>query len=338
MSAIIATPIIDEGMPRFIDDDAVPKDATRWLFFPGDVLQPRRKRELREMTGFGIRTPDGADFPLYSGGGEEINSVCLLRTKGVLPRAMFTPLEMAAVWTPQDLIPEGTQTFRGFATPNARWAEVLPGIKTYPGEAIAAILTAARNDQGNSKGAVELEALRQVTWDELTREGLQYLFFPTWPKLPPTLRELEALIQTGRNATSFRDLQLIGDEMLSACDQFRLWAMERIKCEETLVAVGTTEDGWTYRLSDVGEQLMRQLEITPQSQALLTATQLQAQLNQSIGEFVQKQAGKQDVPVTDILEKLQANQVLIADTLNALFERLTTPTGQTETPKVPKKN
>jgi hypothetical protein len=340
-TAVLAMPIVDEQMPQFIDSDAVPLDAVRWLFFPGDALAPRRKRELKDLTGFGVHARGGEPFRLYSNGGDEINSPCLLRTKGVLPRALITPLEVAAVWTPPDLIPEGMPTFRGVSTPGAKWTDTLPGIKTFPGQVIGAILTAARNDQGNSKGVVEIESLRTVTWEDVTAERLQYLFFPTWPQLPPTLRELAESVEAGRRKTGQRDLQLIGDEMLSACEQFRLWATDRIKFEETLVAVGTTKDGWTHRLSDVGEQLMAQLEITAQSKALLEATQLQGQLNKSISDMIATQASKSDVPVVDVLQKLQENQNLLADALTSLVDRLTTPSAPTATAepsKVPNKN
>jgi hypothetical protein len=331
-------PVVDEQMPRFIDDDAVPKDAVRWLFFPGDALGPRRKREMKDLTGFGIQSSNGDAFRLYSNGGEEINTPCLLRTKGVLPRALLTPLETAAVWTPPDLIPEGTPTFRGTFTEGAKWTNVLPGVKTFPGESIGAVLTAARNDQGNSKGVVEIEALRTVTWDQVVAERLQSLFFPLWPQLPPTLRELSESIEAGKRNTGERDLREIGDEMLSACDQFRLWAMERIKFEETLVQVGTTKDGWTYRLSDVAEQLMAQLEITPQSKQLLETAQLQNQFSKSVGDLIKAQADKKDIPVTDILQKLSENQAQLATALETLVDRLAAPAlpAPADAPKTPK--
>lgn len=345
--AVLAMPIVDEQMPQFIDSDAVPLDATRWLFFPGDVLSPRRKRELKDMTGFGIYRPDGSPFGLYSNGGEEINSPCLVRTKGVLSRALLTPLDVAAVWTPPDLIPEGMSTFRGVLSDGGpgvhrtQWQVPLPGIKTFPGEVINVILTTAQNDQGNSKGVVEIQELRTVKWDEASAEGLQSLFFPTWPSLPPTLNGLIASIEGGRKKTGARDLRAMGDEMLSSCEQFRLWASERIKLEETLIAVGTTKDGWTYRFSDVADQLMVQLEITPQSRQLQEQNKLQAQFGQQVAEIVKQR----DIPVTDTLMSLiNAQRDVFADAFAAAIEKVldkvtgpSAPTTPAEPPKAPNK-
>jgi len=320
-------------MPVFIDTEGVSKEAVRWLFFPGDSIGPRRKRELREMVALGVQI-NGAPFPVYSLGGTEVNTACLLRTRGVLPRAMLSPLEISSVRMPEDLIPNGAETFRGVLTADAKWTATLPGLKTYPGEAVRSILTSAQNDQGVSQGIVEIAALRGFSWQEVEAMGIQKRFFPSWPKLPPTLRELEEMIRDGVMLADSRVIDQAGEEMLSACEQFRLWGMERIKFEETLLAVGTTKDGWTHRLSDVAEHLMLQLEVTPQSKALLQATQLQGQLNKSIGDMIATQAGRQDVPVVDVLQKLQDNQNLLADALTSLVDRLTTP----DTPKAPKKS
>src|SRR5262245_41348756 len=331
-TGLVAAPIIDTSMPVFIDTEGVSKEAIRWLWFAGDSIAPRRKRELREMVAVGVQV-NGNPFPVYSLGGMEVNTACLLRTRGVLPRAMLSPLEISSVWMPQDLIPDGAETFRGVVTPDAKWTSTLPGLKTYPGEAIRSVLTSSQNDQGVSQGITEISSLRGLPWQEVEAMGIQKHFFPSWPKLPPTLRELEELIGNGGILANTSTFDQIAEEMLSACEQFRLWANERIKLEETLLAVGTTKDGWTYRLSDVVEQLMAQLEITPQSKALLQATQLQGQLNQSIGDMIAAQAGKQDVPVIDVLQKLQDNQNLLADALTSLVDRLTAPEKAPKTSK-----
>jgi hypothetical protein len=334
-TAVLATPIIDESMPVFTDDEAVSKSATRYLFFPGDVIAPRRKRELREMTGFGVKFDANANkvFPLYSAGGEEINSPCLLRTKGVLPRCMFTPLEIAAVWLPPELIPAGAETFEGFPQAGARWHETLPGVKAFPGEQIRSILTWANNDQGQSKGVVEIAALRDWSWTDVVGRGVQRFFFPEYPKLPVTLRGVEEAILTAHSQTKDgSDFRSIAEEMLSACEQFRLWAMDRIKFEQTLVATGTMKEGWTYRFSDVAEQLMAQLEITKPDEQLLKATQLQTQLNQTVGNLIEKQATERNVEVVDVLKQLQENQLMLAQMFGQIMDKLTTPAQPAPSP------
>lgn len=331
-TAVLAVPKVDETMPVFTDDDAVNKSATRYLFFPGDVIAPRRKRELKEMTGFDVEF-NGAKFPLYSVGGEEISSPCLRHTKGVLPRCLIAPLNVAAVWTPPDLIPDGAETFRGFPQPGAKWSEVLPGVKAFPAEQIRSILTWANNDQGQGKGVVEITALRGWAWTDVVAQGVQRFFFPDYPALPATLSGIEALIEAAHGRTKEgSDFRSIAEEMISACEQFRLWAMDRIKFEQTLVATGTTKDGWTYRFSDVAEQLMAQLEITKPDEQLLKATQLQTQLNQAVGTLIEKQAGERHVEVVDVLKQLQDNQVMLAQMFGQIMDKLTQP-APTEAPK-----
>jgi hypothetical protein len=338
-TAVVAVPKVDETMPVFVDDEAISKSSTRYLFFPGDVIAPRRKRELREMTGFDVEF-NGVKFPLYSVGGEEVNSPCLIRTKGVLPRCLITPLEVAAVWTPPELIPEGAETFKGFPQPGAKWHDVLPGVKSFPGEQIRSILTWAMNDQGTSKGIVEITALRGWTWQDVVSQSVQRFFFPDYPVLPERLSGIEALIEAAHARTKEgSDFRSIAEEMLSACDQFRLWAMDRIKFEQTLVATGTTKDGWTYRFSDVAEQLMAQLEITKPDEQLLKATQLQTQLNQTVGTLIEQQATERNVEVVDVLKQLQDNQVMLAQMFGQIMDKLTAPAqpapapAPTETPK-----
>jgi hypothetical protein len=336
MQGVVAAPIIDTTLPVYVDSEGVSKEAVRWLWYPGDALSPRRKRELKDAYALGVQF-NGKPFPIYSNGGIEVNTPCLLRTKGVLPRGMFAPMEVGAIWMPAELLPDGSETFKGVFTEGAIWTPMLPGLKAFPGEAIRSVMTVAQNDQGVSQGVVEITALQSKSWQEVEALGAQYHFFPAWPKIPATLRELEDLIRAGVVRASTSTFEQIGEEMLSSCDQFRQWAMERIKWEETLVAVGTTKEGWTYRLSPEAEQLMAQLEITPQSKALLEAAQLQGQLNKSIDNLVKTQADKQDVPVVDILQKLQENQTQLTEALSAVVERLTSPAPTADTPKPPSK-
>lgn len=322
-TAVLAVPKVDESMPVFADDEVVSKSATRYLFFPGDVIAPRRKRELREMIGFGVEF-DGKAMLLYSVGGEEVNSPCLLRTKGVLPCCLISPLEIAAVWTPPDLIPDGAETFKGFATPGAKWSEVLPGVKAFPGEQIRSILTWANSDQGQGKGIVEITALRGWAWQDVTDQNVQRFFFPDYPALPETLRGIEALVEAAHGRTKEgSDFRSIAEEMIAACDQFRIWARERIAFEQTLVATGTTKDGWTYRFSDVAEQLMAQLEITKPDEQLLKATQLQTELNKTVGALIGQQASERNVEVVDVLKQLQENQVMLAQMFGQIMDKLT---------------
>lgn len=331
MGAVLATPIIDESMPQFTDDVGVRLEATRYLWFPGDVLGSRRKQEMRHLHAIAIRL-DGQPFPVMMNGGDEVGNPCVLRTKGVIPRAFFTPVENAAVFLPVDLMPAGARTVRPVVDDSflrshsqhvVQWREALPGMRVYPGEAMPAILTALRNDQGLSRGVVEISHLQDVEYPDIEKSGFQSFFFPSFPQLPPTLSGLEAMIRKAIDGTSETMLREMGEEMLLGCEQFRIWALDRIGEEENLVRTGTTDGGYTYRFSEVAESLMTQLEYTRQDRSVAEMARLQAQLGQQIGTALTARAEEGKIPVDDVLSKLQENQNLLTEAIGKIVDKLT---------------
>jgi hypothetical protein len=297
-------------MPQFYENEGVGKDVTRWLWFAGDILAGRRRHDLREVVAVGLRVNNEAFRPAMNGG-DEVGSPCLLRTKGILPRAYFSPLEMAAVWTPPDLVPEAAPIFRGVVDDRAPWSPVLQGLKAFPGEALASILSTARNDQGLSRGIVEPAALRGVSPEDVAKAGFQTFFFPDYPTLPLTLRGIEESIHKAIARTSDEDLRSIGEEMLLGCDQFRMWATDRVQFEENLVRTGTTEGGWTYRYSDVVESLVTQLEYVRTDRSLSEVARLQTETAKQIGSALNYRGQSSDeipAPIIDVLQRLQENQ------------------------------
>lgn len=333
MGAILATPIIDESLPTFVDDAGVRLEATRYIWFPGDVLGSRRKSEMKNLRALAIKV-NGEPFAPMINGGDELGHPCLLRTKGVIPRAFFTPVETAAIFMPAELMPAGARTIRpvvddAFGQAQSRhvvsWRDALPGMKVFPGESLPVMLGVTRNDQGLSRGHVEITGLQDVEFDDLEKAGFQRFFFPEYPKLPVTLRGIEELITKAIGETSETSLRQIGEEMLSGCEQFRNWAMDRIGEEENLVRTGTTEQGYTYRFSDVVESLMTQLEYTRQDRSVAEMARLNAQLGHQIGSALTARAEEKQVPIEDYLEKLSANQSLLADAIGKIVDKLTEP-------------
>lgn len=331
MGAVLATPIIDENIPQFIDESGVRLEATRYVWFPGDVLGSRRKSEMKNVFSLGIKI-NGEPFAPFRNGGDEMGHPCLLRTKGVVPRAFFTPVETAAVFMPAELMPAGARTVRpmvddafgrGTSMHLTSWRDALPGMKVFPGEALPVMLGVVRNDQGLSRGHVEITGLQDVEFADLEKAGFQHFFFPDFPVLPVTLRGIEEAITKAIGNTSESSLRGIGEEMLAGCEQFRNWALDRIGEEENLVRTGTTEGGYTYRFSDVVESLMTQLEYTRQDRSVAEMARLNAQLGQQIGTALTARAEETKVPIEDYLDKLSANQSLLADAIGKIVDKLT---------------
>lgn len=315
--------------PVIYADEIVRREATRYLFFPGDVIGARRKQERADLAA----------------GGEEVGSACLVRTKGFLRRCRISPLERWGELMPQELLPEGAVTIgiqqtgpggseQGFTS----FKQNLYAYPKYPGEEITWILQHADNS-GMKKGIVELTALRAMDWKEYEKLGLQKDFFPEYPKLPVTLREVEEAIQaTARRAGGNSMLGQMADEMLTGCAMFRRWATARIEAANILVRIGTTKDGWTYTYTDLDETLLPQLEMERvdhhlQNQARFQGTLADSQLKlaELIERAVSGAAPSTGVDTTTLITTIQQqmaeqqavmmkqNQEFLKETLAKLF-------------------
>ncbi len=325
---MIATPLVVEDFPRFIDSTELSPRIERYLWFPGDIIAPRRKQELRELTGLGL-TWNGQPLRVLANGGEEYGTPSLARTKGYLPRAFITPLEIAAYWVVPQAVAEGASTFRGVAnapTSPAGLAQyvgrpgALVGEQVLPGHATAWILSAASNDQGYRRGVVELTSLRGVKWDDGTAAEIQRMYFPDYPIISIAVSALEAQIERVR-AEQSGDIREIGDQMLAACDEFRAWGTARLQDEFTLVQTGTTPGGYTHRYSELARSLMEQLEITPQDQQLTQVARLQEQVSKSVIQMADAKGADQNA----VIQALLTNQAQIAQALEAIAGRLPSP-------------
>jgi len=287
---------------KFGTPDLVNREATRYLFFAGDIITPRRKQERKDLAH----------------GGEESASPCLWRARHFIRRGRITPLEYGPRWDIEPRVPAGTRTIAVIdhgGNPTILEGSALLGIPTYPGEAIFEII--ATGDEGMPMGIVELNSLRGVDYVDVAKENYQHLFFPTYPNLPPTLRELEDTIRKVRSVESV--VNEIKSDMLDSCARFRLYGTAKVEREHQLMRKPANEAGYVFGYSQLAETLLPQLEIPRQDQGLQTM----AQLTGKITEAVLNQGATQTGPDYErIFGLIKENQEALVASMTAQFGAL----------------
>src|ERR1044072_2218482 len=297
---------VEESVVRS-DPNVSQKDRTRYLFFPGNVIDPRRSRER------------SLDDPLRHGG-DEIGSRSMTLTKGFLPRCFITPLRIGPELMTAELVPEGRDAFLGGERTQAAvqtFASALSGsplvaLKVYPGDEIAWIMHGSPNNSENRrKGIVELTPLERhfgnhsTGWKEFKASGIQDYFFPRkgaevakgvfLPKLPVTLREVEEQIRAKTRETGESLFVETGEQMLESCRQFREWGMAEVEEQNALLNIGTVpasgaSGGHVYRYTGLADVLIEQLELPRQDEAQKRI----ADLNERILEVIAARGGQSD--------------------------------------------
>src|ERR1044072_1125309 len=96
--AFVSSSYAFEESFELFDPNVIQKDRTRYLFFPGNVIDPRRSRER------------SLDDPLRHGG-DELGSRAMALTKGFLPRCFITALRIGPELMTAELVPEGRDAF-----------------------------------------------------------------------------------------------------------------------------------------------------------------------------------------------------------------------------------
>jgi len=318
---------LDDFNPSEYGQDVRQREAVRYLFFAGDVISPARKEEREDLRA----------------GGDEIGSRCMVRTKGYLRKCRVTPLERWVELIPRELMPEGvtpvgmtpTSDARGSAQGLTSFSPNLYGFPKYPGEEIGWITHASRAD--GRKGVVELTELFDVEWDDFDRSGIQKMFFPDFPHVPDTLREIEELIRAHSPREVRVGLKMIHtgrmqSQMMVACSQFRRWGTSRIEAENLLLRIGTTKDGWTYTYSGLADVILPQLEMARADDYMHDQAKFQKKLGESQEALAQallesqKGGGKEELVLEmqrqfDERTKLmmQQNQEFMTTLLTGIF-------------------
>ena len=263
---------------QLTNESEVRLEATRYLFFPGNIIPAQRSRERHEL----------------GRGGEEIDTPCLRRSERVLkprflPRAYITPLELWISPMPKELVPQGARVrpVRGqqeqlgaFGQPIFR-SVPLYGVEALPGEHIVQILHVPAEEK---KGIVEITKLREVEWETGEPRQVQHLFFPegeivdgaVWT-LPKTLKALQQRIEAVGTTINDPDIKDIASEMVTSCEQFREWGGRLLDREHTLLKKGSSHQ-WTYTYSAVGLLLLDQLGVARQDQGMQLLAQTQSRI------------------------------------------------------------
>lgn len=280
---VAATVQLQEGL-EIQRPDEVRLEATRYLFLGLDVITPARKK----------------DRPQTKRGGDEIDTRCLKRTAGFLPRAFITPLEPWAEWMPKEYLPEGARAIKnpissglanaqGGAGFNGVYAQRQNlGILHYPGEDIVFITLIPAE---TNKGIVEIKKLVDVDW-EYEKGGrlvpgdaqkANQLFFPDDQPLSPTLRGLRKRVEEVRFRVQDPDIRDIADDMLEGMDMSYNWAVSTIDRENTQLKRAQAHQ-WTYVYSPQVRLLMDQLEMKPQDNAFQVLASNQSRMIEGMGQ------------------------------------------------------
>lgn len=277
---------------EFFDTKTVGRETFRWLFFPGDVIADRRKKEIGGWLAWG---------------GEETNSACLQKFfRGFIPRGIPALLETGADLMPEEQLRNlGGEIWQGMKLNDELIKNRLSYVPIYPFDARNSIIARANNEDAGRKGIVELTPLVGMSWAEAhsgdgVLDRIESGFYGDG--MEPTLRGLEDQIRYGKASTGSVDLGALKAEMLSSCDDYRGWGLAKLGLEHANLAQGTHPAGHVFRYSPLGELLLVQLEVQRQDQPFAEL----AKLNKDIGETVKtaiEGRGSMSATDMDLLER-----------------------------------
>lgn len=292
----------------------VSREAVRYLYFPGDLISPERKRQKAER---------------YAIGGEEVDTMCLVRTQGFLPKGHITPLEKGYRWEPRDLLPPGVkgeiQSGANAQAKFGRWSEGLEGMPIYPGDECLNIISRSMDESGGPKGIVEISELAGHPFDAEIR-GLTKLFLPDG-KIPKTLSGIRRGIDQGVKLSNDSINTSIGGKMHRACDLFGYWAQAKIDIENELLKVGTVKGdngSWTYTYTSGTLLLLEQMEQPRQDHALKDLASFNANLSEAVISNL-RQDGRSEFDMEKLASVLQANQSSIAEQVASAVAKALAP-------------
>lgn len=263
-----------------VSDDAmgIPVEATRYIFTPGDYLDPARKDQLAH---------------LKRGGDELLSNPCVRRTTNrFLPKCAITPLEFWGEELAWDLFPkEGISVrppvkLRGVAkresAPNSRIFPELFFYPHYPGELIRDAI-----DAGNEpRGVIEITQLQTIPWESGEAQAAQEVIFPADWSVPVQLRLVEEQIQRAADKNG-SDIKNIAGEMLMACAQFRRYGMAVVGRENTQIAQRVMHQhvySYSPKCRSLADQLEIKLVASTQDTIGAEVVKALASVNQPLGE------------------------------------------------------
>ena len=246
--------IEEESATPFLDPNEIRVEANRYLFFAGDDLEPRRKRQVKHLRWGGIEL--------------ELDYKCFPVTKGHIWRNMITPMTSGHELSDEQLVADEGKgspvtTMASFGRVDVKYAT-----RVHPGEEIRSLLF-GKSDYP-SKGLVEIKKLRDWDWKDVKAAGIQRFFFPEWDAwkdrsnpavLPIQLSWTRKRIQDAMRETKDDTLISIGEDMLASCENFYAWGIDKLKVETTLVKTPPSAGSQhVYTYSVMSEQLFEMLE------------------------------------------------------------------------------
>lgn len=186
----------------------------RYLFYAGD--EP------------GLPTP----------GGLQVASPCIPRQtfwRCAVTPALSAPVRMRAVEIPEGRMIDGTQNAKGLAS------MLLPC-----GPEVDELLAQyGHSDQGQWQkrwGLVELTALRGMQPKEVAALNLTAFFFPTWPELPETNKEVLAQLRERVKEAPNAVVAECGEQMIAAVEMAQEYQMRIVRDGNMRVTFGETND------------------------------------------------------------------------------------------------
>lgn len=269
-------------LPQTVTLNEPDPNSPRWVFFAGDVLAKDRKRE----------------FPELAPGGEEVQAVTLVVTKGFVRKGRFTPMvkwyhaevaeqaNMNGRYRPMnEVIPAHETGDRGIY---GRETSPLLAVPASPASEIEQVIGSHRGNV--RKGIVEVKPLFDVPYERFAETKYQERFFAGkygTPAFPVKLRELVALIEAAPKGD--RDFEETRRLLLSSCEQFRLYGETYLEAENNLVRL-PPQQGFVHEYSQVAHTLFEQLEYERVDQHL----NKQARANGDIGQALERLVALQE--------------------------------------------
>lgn len=257
-TAAVAPAFIEHGesISEVPPTAVIDKHKTRYLFYPNDTLQPKRKRRVKRLRH----------------GGDELESdyKCCGITRGVLWRNMFVPMTKGYEYVdPAQIANEKMDTpVIRMGAPNTKHANIertMYAIEHFPGDEIQGLLF--NKSEWALMGLTEIEALRGIEWADFKSQGIQTFFFPEWESyrtrqsaMPYPLSWTRTRIIEAARSTSDSFYQSIADDCLTAIEQAYTWGIEYLKRETKLVKTPASGTGFVAGYSPLAEQLFEFLE------------------------------------------------------------------------------
>jgi len=302
--------------------DGVQRTADRYIFFPGQLMEPRILAARKDFAVLGGEY-FGTEYP------------ALALSKFALFRARITPVTLRPRPLPVDekIKNREVEVFEGVAFANGeRSSARVQYVKSYPGDQLESIVFGAR--EGSGKGYTEITALQgkeyKLPETKAALNEIQRRIFPNWTeilsgkeRLPATLRGLVEIISLAYDKyKSDETMESVCKEMLASCDAFRLWGVSYLQIEGTRIRAGVNQQGgYVHRYSQVGELLLEQLEMKREnllaqndSPVVVTAP-VSSQSAEAMAAAAASMAETAKAN-TEFLEKLIANGVQISEQLS----------------------